>query len=177
IPVFFILLVRLVEGRLVRINTATLLAVALVVPFGLILLQLYQGSSFGWLRYFMYPLFVAAGWGLYEIGISRRRKLTTGLVFAGWILVIPASIVAMADPQMGQNEYQPVRRVWTGESARDVGYPLYFEDVKSVSAAIDALEDDALVMVDSSNAWTVAATVRPETLKRNILFTSDLRFQ
>ena len=176
IPIFAILLVRLLEGRLFRINTATLLGVVLVVPFGLILLQLYQGSSFGWLRYFMYPLFVAAGWGLYEMGISRRRNLAIALVMAGWVLTIPASVVVMNDPKLGQNEYQVVRSLWTGESAREVGYPLYFDDVKPVAAAIDALGPSDLVLVDSSNAWTVAATVQPATLKHNLLFTSDARF-
>ncbi len=123
VPIFAILLVRLIEGRLFRINTAALLGVVLVVPFGLILLQLYEGSSFGWLRYFMYPLFVAAGWGLYEMGISRHRNFAIALVMAGWIVTIPASLIAMTDPEQGQNEYQIVRSIWTGESAADVGYP------------------------------------------------------
>jgi hypothetical protein len=176
IPIFAILLVRLIEGRLFRINTATLLGVVAVVPFGLILLQVYEGSSFGWLRYSMYPLFVAAGWGLYEMGISRRRNLAIALVLLGWVITIPASVVAMNDPQLGQNEYQIVRSLWTGDSAKDVGYPLYFDDVKPVATAIDALGPNELVLVDSSNAWTVASTVKPATLKRNFIFTSDARF-
>ena len=46
-----------------------------------------HGQSFGWLRYFMYPLFVAAGWGLYEVASSKRRNIATALVLTGWLLV------------------------------------------------------------------------------------------
>jgi hypothetical protein len=176
IPILGILLVRAIEGRLFRINTLTMTGLALCVPFGLITLQLYDGTSFGWLRYFMYPLYVAAGWGLYEIGRSTRRNLAIGLVFAGWIIAAPVSLWAMADPDLGQNEHQVVRSIWTGETAAEVGYPLYFRDVLDVSAAIDDLSDDALVLADSSNAWTIAATVKPETLKHTLVLSSDGRF-
>ncbi len=176
IPVIAILLVRTIEGRLLRLNTLMLTGLSLCVPFGLITLQLYDGTSFGWLRYFMYPLFVAAGWGLYEIGKSKRRSLAIALVFAGWIVAAPASLWAMADPELGQNEYQVVRSIWTGDTAAEVGYPLYFRDVLDVAAAVDRLGDDDLVLVDSSNAWTIAGTVQPETLKQNLVFTSDDRF-
>lgn len=177
IPIAAILLVRLIEGRLLRINSLTMTGLALCVPFGLITLQLYDGTSFGWLRYFMYPLFVAAGWGLYEIGKSRRRNLAIGIVFGAWVVTAPASLFVMNDPAMGQNEYQVVRSIWSGETAKEVGYPLYFEDVRPVAAAIDALGADELVLVDSSNAWTIAGTVSRATLKQNLVFTSDDRFR
>lgn len=177
IPIAAILLLRLIEGRLLRMNSLTMTGLALCVPFGLITLQLYDGTSFGWLRYFMYPLFVAAGWGLYEIGKSRRRNLAIGLIFGAWAITAPASLFVMNDPAMGQNEYQVVRSIWTGETAQEVGYPLYFEDVRPVAAAIDALGADELVLVDSSNAWTIAGTVSRATLKQNLVFTSDDRFR
>ncbi len=177
IPIAAILLLRLIEGRLLRMNSLTMTGLALCVPFGLITLQLYDGTSFGWLRYFMYPLFVAAGWGLYEIGKSRRRNLAIGLIFGAWAITAPASLFVMNDPAMGQNEYQVVRSIWTGETAQEVGYPLYFEDVRPVAAAIDALGADELVFVDSSNAWTIAGTVSRATLKQNLVFTSDDRFR
>jgi hypothetical protein len=176
IPIVAILLVRVSEGRLLRLNTLMMTGLSLCVPFGLITLQLYDGTSFGWLRYFMYPLYVAAGWGLYEIGKSKRRNLAIALVFAGWLISAPVSLWAMADPELGQNEYQVVRSIWTGETAAEVGYPLYFRDILDVSAAIDSLEDDALVLADSSNAWTIAATVNPDTLKHTLVLSSDDRF-
>lgn len=176
LPIIAILAVRLIEGRLWRPNTFSLTALALCVPFGLITLQLYEGSSFGWLRYFMYPLFVAAGWGLYEIARSSRRTLATALVLGGWLAAAPASIVAMNDPELGQNEYLVVRAVWNGEHARDAGYPMYFEDVAPVAAAIDALPAGSLVLADASNAWTVAATVSRGSLKQMLVLTADKRF-
>ena len=146
------------------------------MPFGLIVPQLYKGDTFGWLRYFMYPLFVAAGWGLYEISLSRRRNLATAIVLSGWLLAIPAQLWAMTNPDLGQSEYLVVRSIVNGESAIDNGYPRYFADVEPVSTAIDALPRDANVLADSSNAWTVAATVCPESLKHKLVLTSDPNF-
>jgi hypothetical protein len=176
IPLLSILTVRLIEGRLFRINTLTMTAIALVVPFGLILAQLYDGSSFGWLRYFVYPLYVSAGWGLYEIASSRRRQLAIGLIMGAWLLTVPASLLVMANPRLGQTEHLLVRGVSFGEPASAVGYPMYFDDVESVADALDSLGPHELVLADSSNAWPIEATVSPGTLSQKLLVTSDDRF-
>jgi hypothetical protein len=175
-PVAGILLTRFIDGRLFRPTTLTLLGLGLVVPFGLILPELYKGDTFGWLRYFMYPLFVAAGWGLYEIALSKCRNLATAIVLAGWLAAIPTGVWAMANPDLGQNEYQAVRSVLNGQHALDNGYPRYFADVIPVAQRLDALDANAKVLADSSNAWTIAGTVQPATLKHKLVLTSDPRF-
>ena len=176
IPIGAIVLVRLLEGRLLRPNTLTLAGAAFIVPLGLILWQLYDGTSLGWLRYFVYPLYVAAGWGLYEIANSRRRELATAIILAGWLLTMPASIAVMASPRFGQTEHLIVRSVVTGQSALESGYPSVFENVAPVAGTLDQLNRNDLVLADSSNAWTIEATVSPSTLKHNLLVTSDGRF-
>ena len=176
IPIAAIVLVRLIEGRLVRPNTLTLVAIAFIVPLGLIVWQLYDGTSLGWLRYFMYPLYAAAGWGLYEIASSRRRHLAAAIILTGWLITIPASLAAMATPRFGQNEHAIVASIVSGKSALDAGYPTVFQNVEPVAGTLDALNRNALVLADSSNAWTIEATVSPSTLKHNLLVTSDGRF-
>lgn len=176
IPLAPILLVRLMNGDLLRPNTATLLALALVVPLGLILPQVFEGQSFGWLRYFIYPLFVAAGWGLYEIARSRRRGLAATLILAGWLITVPASLWAMAEPELGQNEHLIVRNLLTGKDASETGYPMYFEDVAPVAETLNSLPAGDLILADASNAWTLAATVSRETLGNQLLLTTDRRF-
>jgi hypothetical protein len=175
-PIAAPLLVRLIDGRFARPATLTLLGLCLVVPFGLIVPQLYKGETFGWLRYFMYPLFVAAGWGLYEISLSKRTNVAATIVLLGWVLAIPVQLWAMANPELGQNEYLIVRSLTNGESAIDNGYPRYFGDVAPVSAALDELPQGTKVLADSSNAWTIAGTVNPDTLKSKLVLTSDPYF-
>jgi len=63
IPGCFLLLVRGLDGKLWRVKTLGLVLLLISVPFGLIAPLLYLGTSFGWLRLFIYLLFVAAGWG------------------------------------------------------------------------------------------------------------------
>ncbi len=176
IPIAAIVLVRLIEGRLVRPNTLTMATIAFIVPLGLVLWQLYDGTSLGWLRYFIYPLYVAAGWGLYEIASSKRRELATAIILTGWLITIPASLAAMATPRFGQSEHMIVSSIVSGKSALDAGYPTVFQNVEPVAATLDALDRNDLVLADSSNAWTVEATVSPSTLKHNLLVTSDGRF-
>jgi hypothetical protein len=52
----------------------------------------------------MYPLFAAAGWGLYEIATSRRRTAATALILSGWLVAFPATVQTMASPTLGEQE-------------------------------------------------------------------------
>ena len=118
IPVAALLVVRALEGRFWSSRTLSLCLLALSVPLGLIAPLLFMGASFGWLRFFMYPLLVAAGWGMYEVAISRRRERAAVVVLAGWVLAGPAALGAMADPKLGQEEHLIVRGLSPARAAR-----------------------------------------------------------
>jgi hypothetical protein len=180
IPGAVLLLVRALDRRFFRVNTLSLVLLLLSVPIGLITPLIYQGTSFGWLRFFIYPLFVAAGWGLYEIVSSRSRKRAAGLVLAGWLLAAPVILLAMADPQLGQEENGVVYGILTGKDATEAGYtraagPL--TQKTEVASDLDELPEGSLVAVDSVNGWAIAAQVSPDTLKNNLIVTHDSDFR
>ena len=66
---------RLVDGRFWRINTLSVTLLGLSVPLGMVVPLAIVGSPMGFLRYSIYPLFVAAGWGLYEIASAAGAAL------------------------------------------------------------------------------------------------------
>jgi hypothetical protein len=110
IPVAAILVVRAMERRFAKAETSALLLAALSVPIGLMAPLMFLGQSFGWLRFFMYPLFVAAGWSVYEVAASRRRSMALAIIAAGWVLAIPATLVCMLHTDIGLQEHAPVSR-------------------------------------------------------------------
>jgi hypothetical protein len=121
IPLAFVLLLRIVDRRLWRINTAAAVLLALSVPFGMVAPMAYVGSPMGFARYLMYPLFAAAGWGLFEMAVSKRRRRATALVFAGWIAAIPGCLWLMSSPVLGVQEYPELKALIHGRDARDLG--------------------------------------------------------
>ena len=172
IPAGFLLLVRALDGRLWKVNTLGLVLLLVSVPFGLIAPLLYLGASFGWLRLFIYPLFVAAGWGLYEVASSKHPRWAVGLIFAGWIVAAPVSLWAMSEPELGQEEHYVVQSLLTGQSAQQVG----FENRLEVSAPVahhlkvDVMPDSqAVVATDAFHGWSIAAQMPPEYLKRLVM--------
>ena len=114
IPLAVILLVRLVDGRFWRVNTLSATLLGLSVPLGMVVPLAIIGSPMGFLRYLVYPLFVAAGWGLYEIAISRRRRAAVALILAGWLAAIPAGLWIMSDRRLAPEEQPEVMAVAQG---------------------------------------------------------------
>ncbi len=104
IPLALILLMRLVDGRFWRVNTLCVTLLGLSVPLGMVVPLAILGSPMGFLRYLVYPLFVAAGWGLYEIAISRRRRAAVALILGGWLAAVPAALWIMTDARLGPEE-------------------------------------------------------------------------
>jgi hypothetical protein len=173
IPLASVLAVRIVDGRLWRINSASVVLMSLSVPLGMVVPLAVLGSPMGFLRYLIYPLFVAAGWGLYEIALSRRRRAAVALVLAGWLLAIPASLWTMSS-RLGPEERVELQAVAQG-----------FDGVDSVDTAAPVaryLESDILpkgrnVVFDSvAQGAMVAVQIRPAFVGQ-LIVTSDHRFK
>ncbi len=193
VPGLFLLVARALDGRLWRVGSAALVILLLSVPAGLIVPLIYEGASFGWLRFFIYPLFVAAGWGLYEVAVSRRRRLATFLVLAGWVVAAPALVVAMADPLRGQEENNLVAAVgqglekcldsrpeecadaWNAERHTAAAEPATLQ--RRVASHLDSLPASARVAMDSVRGWAVVAQVQPSTLDRKLITSHDPNFR
>jgi hypothetical protein len=174
IPLACILLVRLVDGRLWRINTLSVILVGLSVPLGMVFPLAVLGSPMGFLRYLMYPLFVAAGWGLYEIALSRRRRTAVAVILIGWLAALPAALWIMSSPRLGPEENVEVEAVGQGFDGTDT------VDVEAPVARY--LEQDILpkgqnVLFDSvAGGAMIGVQIRPAYI-RQLIVTADRRFK
>ncbi|WP_062307752.1 hypothetical protein [Alicyclobacillus sendaiensis] len=72
VPVGMLLVYRLIRGRLFRWETLQLLLLAASIP-SLQFLLLLHGASYGWLRFFFYPLPIAVAWWTYEMRADARQ--------------------------------------------------------------------------------------------------------
>jgi hypothetical protein len=179
IPAGSLLLIRALDGRLWRTNTLSLVLLLLSVPFGLIAPLIYLGASYGWLRYFIYPLFVAAGWGLYEVVLSRHPRRASMLVMAGWIVAAPVTLWAMTNPALGVEEHLVARGFVTGRDAEQVGFDTTtgsIEQNSPVARYLNELPDESRVVLDTSSGWSVAIQASPSRLE-NLILSHDFRFR
>lgn len=178
IPGVVLIILRLLDGRFRRINTLSLALLLVSVPAGLIGPLLYVGASFGWLRFFVYPLFVAAGWGLFEVASSRRPRRAMGVVLAGWVIAAPVVFWAMADPELGREEHHQARALLLGADARGIGFDVSTASIARtapVARYLDALPPAERVAL-ATDGWSIVAQVSPERLK-NIVLVQDSGFR
>jgi hypothetical protein len=174
IPLAFILLVRFIDGRLWRINSLSVVLLGLSVPLGMVVPMAIVGSPMGFLRYLVYPLFVAAGWGLYEVATSRRRRMAVALTLAGWLVAFPATLWIMSNPRLGPEEYGEVKAVMHGLDGAD--------SVGMRAPVARYLERHILpkgrnVLFDSvAGGSTIAVQIGPEYVRR-LIVTADRRFE
>jgi hypothetical protein len=159
IPLAFVLLVRLVDGRFWRIDSLSLVLLGLSVPMGMVLPMALLGSSMGFLRYLIFPLFVAAGWGLYEIALSRRRGTAVALILAGWLVAFPVELWIMSNPHLGREEVESVRALMNGDHRED---PVMRRRVARYLEA-HTLPTGRNVLVDAARGGSeIAAQIGPE---------------
>jgi hypothetical protein len=174
IPLASLLLVRLVDGRLWRVNTLSLIVMGLSVPLGMVAPLAIVGSPMGFLRYFVYPLFVAAGWGLYEISLTRRRRTAVALILAGWLAAIPAALWIMSSPRLGPEENVELKAVAKGLNGTDT------VDVETpVARYLEAhiLPQGGRVVFDAVAGGSMIAVQIPPADMGRLILTFDRRFK
>ncbi len=178
IPVAALLAARMVDGRAWRIESVSLVVLALSVIVGLVAPMAYLGSRMDFLRYYIYPLFAAAGWGLYEIAISRRRRRATVLVLAGWVVAVPVCLWVMTNPALGQQEFFEIKSLVTGRDAPQLGYPDPVRGRTPIAQYLDArvLSNHRRVLLDAYQGAAVAVQVRSSHAPY-LLMTFDHRFR
>ncbi|MCL6594273.1 MAG: hypothetical protein K6T31_09880, partial [Alicyclobacillus sp.] len=182
LPLLALWLHRWRRHRLWQWDTLSGLLLALSVPalqFNLLL----HGASYGWLRFFFYPLPVAAAWWVHEWtldqhdgsqaaaptrqGHHRRRAA----VRVGWLY--PVSMLASAvctwgvmhNPVLAPEEYDTLHQRWN--IAR-------LQTTDAIAAYINQHLPNATVLMDSFSAFNVIVhCAHPQ----NLIITSDLDFQ
>jgi len=157
-PVLFILALRLVSGRWKRTDTFGLLALVAAIP-ALQLLMLMTGSSFAWLRFFLYPLVIAAAWLPHEYGLYRSSRLKPVLL-AGAAAAFLASAAltwnAMNNPDLAPDEYTALHFEGSAVHERTLS-------AIEVAEFLDRLiggEPDALILTDSFSSYEILVKTR-----------------
>lgn len=118
----------------------------------------YGGTSFGWLRFFLYGIpfaVVVAPLVLEPLrGLRRRYRaawaVTLILVAAG----IPTSLWAMTEPDLGREEWEITRHLIDPRSA-PVPPSFTFTTDKEIAAYVDALPGKPVVLMDSAYAFAI----------------------
>jgi hypothetical protein len=178
VPLGFLLVVRALDRRLWRIESLSLTVIGLSVTCLLIAPMAFQGSRMDFLRYYIYPLFVAAGWGLYEIATSDRRRRAACIVLAGWAVAVPVCVWTMSRPALAIQEYPEYRAVVTGRDARALGYgdPVVTRAPLAAYLEREVVPRDGRVLLDAFQGAAVAAQLSSRS-SGHLIMTFDRRFR
>jgi hypothetical protein len=178
IPLAAVLLVRALDGRLRRLESLSAAALGLSVTFGLIAPMAYLGSRMDFLRYYIYALYAAAGWGLYEVARSARPLRAFGVLLAGWALASPVCMWAMTDPTLGTQERAGLNTLVRGQTARDAGYGDPVVTRAALARYVDAhvLARGKRLLLDSFQGAAIATQV-PDAHVGRLIMTFDRRFK
>jgi hypothetical protein len=107
LPLLCLLLVRLVLGYWKRWDTVILLLMVCSIP-AMQGVMLYKGSSFGWLRFFVYPFVMTVAWLPYELSLLKSYPLKR--MFTAFLLcsVLASSLVIydMNNQPLSPDEYE-----------------------------------------------------------------------
>ncbi len=179
VPVAALLVVRALDRRLLRVNSLMLVALALSVPLGMITPLVFRGLSAGYLRYVMFPLFVAAGWGLFEIATSRQQRRAAGVVLAGWVVAAGAALWVMSDPALGpESEAAVVKSVFTGKDAQQLRFENSILQARPFARFLEQgpFAEGAIVAADQDRAFAIASNLPLADLD-HLMLTPDRRFE
>jgi hypothetical protein len=154
IPLGVILLFRILRRELLRFDTLGLLAMALSIP-AMQVVMVYQGSSFGWLRFFCYPYLVAVAWLPYEWSRMKGTRIVKWFTPVMAIALVAVSwqlISVMNNPRLAPDEYNALHYnisdiLAASELARDVAQRL--------DADVLSREDAPTILTDSFNAYEI----------------------
>jgi hypothetical protein len=179
VPIAALLVVRALDRRLLRVNSLALVLLALSVPAWMIAPLIYRGLSAGFLRYVMFPLFVAAGWGLFEIATSASRRRAAAVILAGWIVGAGAAIWVMSSPRLGpESEHVVLQSIRTGKDAEQLNFQNSILLGRPYARFLERgpFAEGAIVAADQERAFAIASNLPLGDLHR-LMLTPDRRFE
>jgi hypothetical protein len=145
-----ILLIRLFDKRFLKWETLMIFVIALSIPaMQYILLMI--GSSYGWFRFFVYPLPIAIAWLPYEFNkLSPTKNIlkTISACFCCIALIVSGllTLLAINNSEWGSEEYSTYL---SGNSGSDRAIQ------KEVADYINQNCSDGVLLLDSYHTWYV----------------------
>ena len=144
-----ILFIRLFDKRLFQWETLMFLVLVLGIT-AFESLMLLRGASYGWLRFFVYPLPIAVAWLPYELEKLKGRSPVFKNVAATFCcLALAISMVltglTLKNPEIAREEYS----TYFAESSNDL-------DLQAeIAAYINEYYADSVFLMDSYHTWYV----------------------
>jgi hypothetical protein len=144
-----ILFIRLFDKRLFQWETLMFLVLVLGIT-AFESLMLLRGASYGWLRFFVYPLPIAVAWLPYELEKLKGRSPVFKNVAATFCcLALAISMVltglTLKNPEIAREEYS----TYFAESGNDL-------DLQAeIAAYINEYYADSVFLMDSYHTWYV----------------------
>ncbi|SPF50361.1 conserved membrane hypothetical protein [Candidatus Desulfosporosinus infrequens] len=149
VPLLSILILRLLNRRLVQWDTLILLGMFLSVPM-LQIIMLMTGTTFAWLRYFMYVLPVSVAWLPYELSKVKRK----------WQVIIP--LIAMIASYgilcyaITQPSIAPEENTYLQDLIGNYNERYYdWKQQNEIASYLDENYSYSTILVDSSSAFFV----------------------
>lgn len=174
IPLAAIIVMRLMRKKLLRADFLCLLLLIFSIPL-MQLIMLYKGSSYGWLRFFSYPLPLVFAWLPYELQKQKERGRQF-YVIGGCVTLIFLGATAyvtgyfMNNSRLAPEEHEAIhyRQSTTFASNRlsmNVANEL---DQRLIS------DPKASILMDSFNAFQIILDMKQSN---QLVITSDLNFK
>ncbi|MCO7126396.1 hypothetical protein NIE88_11500 [Sporolactobacillus shoreicorticis] len=174
IPFVLIVLVRAFTGKLFKMDFLCLVILILSVPL-MQLIMLYKGASYGWLRFFVYPLPIVMAWLPYELGKLKTKKkilykITTLAVISSLIFSSYVTWLFMNNRKFAPEEYDAIHAKQS---------PTYLNRMlaKRIAGDLDkrlSQHPDSKILMDSFNAFQIILNSRHN---QQLVITSDLDFE
>lgn len=160
----FITLIRIYERRILRWDYLILVVLLISIPAMQYYLLL-KGNSYGWLRFFMYPLPLAAAWLPYEFSRMKFRRVGIAVCLLGMLVSIGSVGYVMNDPVLASEEHEALHQGSQYKSQ---------QQKREISAVVRNELEGANVLMDSFLAYDVV--LRDSNPKR-LFITSDYDFK
>lgn len=175
-PPFAGLLAAAVLSVVLRRNWRTLglVAFALSIP-AFHLLLLYQGASFGWLRFFLYSIpgsFFLAPPLLADLRRDGARALATAALLILFTASGAAAVALMVDPNVGREEHALIKKVLGSDTPLPPSRT--FVEDKAIADYVDRRLPGQRVLIDTFTGYAIVVFSRQPA---QFTITSDRDFE
>ncbi|MFT8871532.1 MAG: glycosyltransferase [Sporolactobacillus sp.] len=173
IPLIAVVIIRLFRRTLFQVDLLILFLLVLSIPM-MQIVMLDKGASFGWLRFFVYPLSIIAAWLPYECrgkNVSRKAGywLSTGFIALSMIVGDALTFSVMHNPRLAPDEFQTFHY---RESEAVSNYNLSMVIAQDLNERLR--KQHALVLMDSYSANRIILAVK---YPKDLVITSDRDFK
>ena len=151
-PAFFLFTLVVLTQPFIKKNWK-IIATILSLPFAIVLFHtflLFQGQSFGWLRFFIYIIpatFILGAFLLKEFSKIKQVTVFTGIVLGLLVLSSLSSLHTMQTPEFGKEEH-PIVSAMKTQSSSGLAASSYSQDLLIANYLNENVKDGKVILDD-----------------------------